>query len=1389
MKMGQHGQLAINSNNKQSSHCCNKRYPHPSTHTRSMMEVDHVIMDKELLSSPQKSTDGGLSLLTSLGAVDVLGGGGRIRCNSASSSSSISNCSSAYNFDCYDKDDENDVGVCGGDKFENTKLPPTTQQRPQQQQSDGDYHNCDNNDIKTKTLCHYDHDQLQEISAKIVRKLPIKDRTYRFRKYKNCFVASEVVDIMLRENLVTTREEGVNLGIQLQKRCNLWSHVVDDHTFGDKYLFFRLTKDQNPSQQQSSTDTSSSTNSTTTTKRRGSSSYRRRMSKGKQQPPPPPQQQQQQQNEEDGTTTISPEGHEEYYIELKEEEDNYKKSAIGISSCDNEDEDEGCNTSLPSYLPKDQLRDLAVKIIGGLEIKNRKYHLRTYKRCFVASEVVDLMIMQQLVSTREDAVALGVALQTELNLWHHVVDNHLFSDQYLFFRLTSDNDHQLNLTRTNEEYVDMESSALSLSSEADDHPSNQCSSDTETKRMSFTKRCSFDSASSGAASTLSDTEFDAISVRLLEGLDIQTRTYRFKKYRKCFVASEAIDYMMEEGIVTSRKEGVALGRALQMKRNFWQHVVDDHLFGDAYLFFRLTKDENHGRRSSRSSTASIISNSTYYDSSSGDERSVSTSDVASERLTTIQELLKAREGRKSHKPHQRNNRRLQLEGSSCHSSERKVLRHAFKKAKDDACPHLALIGGVSGCGKTMLVRSAFQEEIKSTDCLFATTKFDQDEMKHTTPFRAIRELLSDLFKQAESTTPALYAKFKRSIVDAFEDTPTLCQALGRLLTEEQSCLLSMMEGMFGKEGVEEAENIFHSAISEPLADDAIKCAINVFFKAVSSVSSVILSFDDIMWIDDFSLDVIRALLLNSEIHRLFIVATFRDNEVDDSHPLFVWRSSIEANPLLLGSLHSISLSNLTLLPLQELLSKSLRVDEDDVGELAKLLFERTHGNLFYLVQLLGSLQDMSVLSYNEMEFRWSFSVDRLVERTTLSENVGQLVCSRITSLPPDVQEILKFASCFGSRVDADILEIAKAAMTEHVEDIHKCLQYACDEQMLLRMSDSHYKFSHEQIQTSALSMISADGFDDLIDARWRITKLLLSHPAVLEEDDLTFACADQALASATLVDNDYDRFRIAKLSLVAGTRATQMSAFAPASTYLSMGVKVLGGHKAFATHYQLAIELHILLARAAYSCGQTEVSQEVAETAVKYSMTWEDKMTPLMTVFRCLLSKFDYKMCLTYGLDLVKTLGGEPIQRNPTALQAGIERKRVQVVLKEYTDNDILNLPPMDDKNKERCMSVLVKLLDVSRQLNENVLLELIYYRCLWMTLKDGLSKLTPVALFSAAQLSIGRDHDINEGARFSRLAEKMLYLSPGGTAHYLVAIVKGVVDPSRQHLDLCMAG
>ena len=74
----------------------------------------------------------------------------------------------------------------------------------------------------------------------------------------------------------------------------------------------------------------------------------------------------------------------------------------------------------------------ALKSDEGLEIKNRWYHLKCYKDCFVGSELVAWLMKNRSLNVKE-AIALGQNL-LEHKVIAHVCNDHTFKDDFLFYR-------------------------------------------------------------------------------------------------------------------------------------------------------------------------------------------------------------------------------------------------------------------------------------------------------------------------------------------------------------------------------------------------------------------------------------------------------------------------------------------------------------------------------------------------------------------------------------------------------------------------------------------------------------------------------------------------------------------------------------------------------------------------------------------------------------------------------------------------------------------------------------------------------------------------------------------------------------------------------------------
>ncbi|KAL7539874.1 hypothetical protein ACHAXR_009684 [Thalassiosira sp. AJA248-18] len=79
-----------------------------------------------------------------------------------------------------------------------------------------------------------------------------------------------------------------------------------------------------------------------------------------------------------------------------------------------------------------------------LEVRDRKYHLKTYHDCFVGSELVDYLVEHDLALNRVQAVEIGQEIMSSMKVFEHVVtkDRIEFKDDYLFYRFVEYDDDE-----------------------------------------------------------------------------------------------------------------------------------------------------------------------------------------------------------------------------------------------------------------------------------------------------------------------------------------------------------------------------------------------------------------------------------------------------------------------------------------------------------------------------------------------------------------------------------------------------------------------------------------------------------------------------------------------------------------------------------------------------------------------------------------------------------------------------------------------------------------------------------------------------------------------------------------------------------------------------------
>lgn len=109
------------------------------------------------------------------------------------------------------------------------------------------------------------------------------------------------------------------------------------------------------------------------------------------------------------------------------------QSGVGNNN-DESASDEG-GTPILSRMPTTTLYEKAQRMMESVELRDRQYHLKTYKNCFVGTDAVEWMIRDGLAESAESAVELGNRMK-EQGFIKHVTSSHDFENKDFFYHFT-----------------------------------------------------------------------------------------------------------------------------------------------------------------------------------------------------------------------------------------------------------------------------------------------------------------------------------------------------------------------------------------------------------------------------------------------------------------------------------------------------------------------------------------------------------------------------------------------------------------------------------------------------------------------------------------------------------------------------------------------------------------------------------------------------------------------------------------------------------------------------------------------------------------------------------------------------------------------------------------
>ncbi|BAP58087.1 serine/threonine protein kinase [Thioploca ingrica] len=594
---------------------------------------------------------------------------------------------------------------------------------------------------------------------------------------------------------------------------------------------------------------------------------------------------------------------------------------------------------------------------------------------------------------------------------------------------------------------------------------------------------------------------------------------------------------------------------------------------------------------------------------------------------------------------------------------------------------LMLVAGYAGIGKSALIQEIYKP-LTHRRGYFIAGKFDQ--LQRHIPYAAFLQAFRQLMGYLLTESEVKLTQWRQRLLAALGNN-------GQIIIE----VLPELEQIIGSQppistlGSVEAQNRFNLLLQN---------FIQVF---TQPEHPLVIFLDDLQWADSASLKLIKLLMIELNSHYLLFIGAYRDNEVSATHPLRLTLAELNQAQV---TINSITLSPLKLPDLNQLVTETLHCQPSVAKPLAELIQGKTDGNPFFVNEFLKSLHTDNLLTFNYEYGHWQWQLEQ-IQAQQITDNVVELMASKVQKLPAATVNLLKLAACLGNQFD--LARIAIVA-EQPAWQVATALRAALIDGLIIPLNETYrlmeleivglaeqvvavYKFAHDRIQQAVYSLIPPIERQVV---HWQLGQLLLQHtsPATLEQN--LFEITNQLNQGYQRIETDTKRTQLAQLNLQAGKKAKLSAAYNSAFEYLNQGLKLLPSHS-WQQEYQLTLALFVEAAEAAYLMGHFEDMERLLETILATSHNLIDKAKAYEIRIQAYTARTHFLAAVETGLQVLELLGIHfPKQPSPADVTEAIQA--TQSRLESITVSELIKLPAMTDPIPLAAIQMMTSLINAT---------------------------------------------------------------------------------------------
>ncbi len=637
----------------------------------------------------------------------------------------------------------------------------------------------------------------------------------------------------------------------------------------------------------------------------------------------------------------------------------------------------------------------------------------------------------------------------------------------------------------------------------------------------------------------------------------------------------------------------------------------------------------------------------------------------------------------------------------------------------------ALISGPAGVGKTTLVRQlAFTAEQHGGSFVFGKA----DLRRVQTPLAPVRAALDMMVKKTVANHPKDLAGVAKAIIhhlgSGLDQAITLVPALGFL---------------FDNSAVDRSDNWL--AGSQP--EDETPFINNLLYSLIEALlprsKGLVIFLDDLQWLDAASHKFLAHLSVTPALSGVLLVLGFRSQEDNPLPGLSRTRDLFQS----LGTCMSLELKGLYKRDVAAFLKERLATRQD-VKPFSDLCYEKTHGNPFYLIQLVDDLLETGAVKQKNSE--WEYDIPRITA-VGISENVADLIISRMQMLDDDALVLLKQGACIQGGIPASVLAKSLGLELEKIETLlWKSLQVK-----FLEKRESEYHFSHDKILEAVDSLITSD---ERVAIHRRLAAYYMGEAQGAGLKTSVFTLLHHYAYYCDTVTDPEQRKQMVDFYFTAGQEAKENNAYAEALDWLKKGLAHFPGD-IWEMDYGLSLAFYRLAAECAYLAGDFEAAKQLFAQVDENARSFDDQLDFEMIKISCYQTSNKLERALSTGIGVLKHLGVNA-PANPSWPRVGIAILRAWALVVTGWPSFFKKRKGQGKDRASNIAKVTSALGSIGFNLDPNKFLPFITSVAVEYSIRLGVSRETPLQYISFGMVLNHLTGSVRWGRRLGAVAGKL---------------------------------